>query len=372
MNSVLSYIDPILIYELLDNSVLQYVVALLLFVFFRLNVKVFNKFVIKKIHHFTQWKHLNFGILLINLLSTTPKYFLRSLYVYIPLKVLTIPSEVDRVIDVIFITFVALQLIRIANAVIVYAIQTIFTDNDNDDVDKTSQNVIQLIVKIIVWVIGLLMLLLNFGVEVTPLVASLWVWGIAVAFALQSILQDMFSSFSIFFDKPFKVWDFVVLWNDMGTVTNISLKSTRIKALQWPELIIPNKEVTSTRIVNYANIVRRRVRMNIWVTYETPQEKLKNIPLICEEIVSSHEHTSFNRCVFKEYGNCSLDFEIVFYTEVVAYKDHLLIREDVNYHLFEKFAEEWISFAYPTQTIHMVKDKNITEDIHDEHEIWDM
>ena len=91
------------------------------------------------------------------------------------------------------------------------------------------------ILKSVLWVVAIILILSNFGYDVSTLVAGLVVGGVAIAFALQNVLGDIFASFSIYFDKPFKVGDYIVLGSDSGMVTKIGIKSTRITTLQGEE-----------------------------------------------------------------------------------------------------------------------------------------
>src|SRR5690606_7566414 len=111
----------------------------------------------------------------------------------------------------------------------------------------------------IVWILGFLFLLSNLGINITSLVAGLGVGGIIVGFALQAILQDLFSSFSIHFDKPFEEGDFIIVGTEMGTVEKIGIKSTRLRALQGEQITVSNTDLMSSRIMNYRRMDERRV-----------------------------------------------------------------------------------------------------------------
>src|SRR5690606_9951706 len=96
---------------------------------------------------------------------------------------------------------------------------------------RTTLSAVRLGARITLYALVFLLILDNLGVNVTALVAGLGVGGIAVALAVQNILGDLFSSFSIVMDKPFVLGDFVIVGNEMGTVEKIGLKTTRIKSL---------------------------------------------------------------------------------------------------------------------------------------------
>ena len=124
----------------------------------------------------------------------------------------------------------------------------------------------------------LLLALDNLGIDVTTLIAGLGVGGIAVALALQNILSDLFASFSIVFDKPFVIGDFIVVDDLLGTVEHIGLKTTRVRSLSGEQIIFANSDLLKSRIHNYKRMYERRVVFTLGVTYETSAARAKPSP----------------------------------------------------------------------------------------------
>lgn len=123
-----------------------------------------------------------------------------------------------------------------------------------------------------------MLVLSNLGIAITPLLTSLGVAGIAIAFALQNILEDIFSSISIYVDKPFRIGDFVEVDGVSGTVEHIGIKTTRLRTIQGEEVVLANKHVINKNLHNYGKIQERNVRTTIGVTYETARATLEMIP----------------------------------------------------------------------------------------------
>ena len=198
-------------------------------------------------------------------------------------------------------------------------------------------------------------MLSNLGINVTSLVAGLGVGGIAIAFALQNILNDLFSSFAIYFDKPFVVGDFIKIGEHAGTVEKVGIKTTRIRSTTGEELIISNRELTSARVQNFKRLNERRSIFTIGVVYETTAEKLRRIPSIIQTIIESQSLNRFDRVHFKTFGDFSLNFEVSYYVQTTDYKKFMDTQEIVNLKIVEAFEKEGISMAYPTQTIYLEK-----------------
>lgn len=219
---------------------------------------------------------------------------------------------------------------------------------------QTTMRMILFFGRLFVFTIGTLVVIDNFpGVEITALVASLGIGGIAVALALQNILSDIFASLTITLDKPFVLGDFIIVGDHLGAVENIGLKTTRIRSLSGEQLVFSNNDLLTSRIRNFKRMEERRVAFAIQVTYDTPVEKLKNVPPKIKEIIEALEHTRFDRAHFKAHGSHSLDFEIVYYIQGPDYNRYMDRQQAINLGIHEFFLAEGIEFAFPTQTLYL-------------------
>lgn len=211
-------------------------------------------------------------------------------------------------------------------------------------------------VKVAIWVVGGLLVLSNLGVDITSLVAGLGIGGVAVALALQNILSDLFSSFAIYFDKPFEVGDFIIVGEHLGTVEKIGIKTTRLRSLQGEEIVISNAELTSARIQNFRKLKERRVAITFGVLYETPHELLKEIPGMVRSIIEHDEKGArLDRVHLAAYGASSIDFELVYYALTNNFIEHMDTQERILFAIKEAFDTKGIAFAYPTQTVYVKK-----------------
>jgi len=209
--------------------------------------------------------------------------------------------------------------------------------------------------KLVIWSLALLLLLENMNLDVSALVTSLGVGGIAVALAAQNILGDLFASLSIVLDKPFVLGDFIIVDNHMGSVEHIGLKTTRIRSLSGEQLIFSNADLLQSRIRNFKRMAERRVVFALGVTYQTPTEKLEKIPAMIKEMIEAQELTRFDRAHFKDFGNFSLNFELVYWIATPDYNQYMDTQQRINLLIYKQFAEEGIEFAYPTQTLFLEK-----------------
>jgi len=215
----------------------------------------------------------------------------------------------------------------------------------------TTVGAIAFVSKLAIWSAVLLLVLDNLGIDITALVAGLGIGGIAVALAVQNILGDLFASLSIVLDKPFVLGDFLSVGEHLGSVEAIGLKTTRLRSLSGEQLVFANSDLLSSRIRNYGRMFERRVVFTVGVTYQTPRVKLEAIPGILREAVEAQAKTRFDRAHFKAFGAFSLDFECVYYVLDRDYNLYMDIQQAINLRVHERFEEQAIDFAYPTQTV---------------------
>lgn len=218
----------------------------------------------------------------------------------------------------------------------------------------TNFGVIAFITRLMIWVIVLLLLLDNLGVNITTLVASLGIGGVAVALALQNILGDLFASLSIAIDKPFVVGDFIIVDDYMGTVKHVGLKTTRIQSLSGEELIFSNNDLLKSRIRNYKRMNERRIVFTFGVTYDTPADQLEALPGEVRAIVESQEGTRFDRAHFRGFGASSLDFEVVYFTLDPDFNKYMDTQQRINLALIRHLQSKDIALALPTQTLRVL------------------
>lgn len=206
-------------------------------------------------------------------------------------------------------------------------------------------------VRVGIWIVVAVSVLAHFDYPITGVVGALGVGGIAVAFAMQNILSDIFNSMAIILDKPFRVGDFIITGDTLGVVEHIGVKTTQIRSLSGEQVILSNTDLLGSRIHNYKRMRERRVVFRLGVVYQTPPEKLERIPRIIEDIVRSQGQARFDRAHFFEYGDFALIFEIVYYVLSADYSLYMDTQQAINLAIYRRFQEAGIEFAYPTQEL---------------------
>ncbi len=273
--------------------------------------------------------------------------------VYFALGCLTIPPDARRVIDVAAKIILVFLGVRFVIALVISIIKYYWLTKEADEARERTVRALMPLIKIAVWVVGVIFLFDNLGFKITTVVAGLGIGGVAVALAGQAILKDLFSYFAILFDRPFEVGDFIAVGDQMGTVDRIGVKTTRLRSLSGEQLVFSNADLTDSRVQNYKRMKRRRVAFNVGVTYETQAKKLKDIPAMVEKVINDVDGANFDRAHFYSFGDFSLVFEIVYFVRGNDYRKYMDIQQQINVALFEEFAKRKIDFAYPTQTVYL-------------------
>ncbi len=347
-------LNEILSIEFLGNTVQDYSWALLVFIASYIILYLFRAVIVARIRSGVKKTKSSAGNLIVDFISSIGWPFYTFISIFLALNVLEVHPTISLVSRYILLFLAVFYAVKGIGGFVNFGADKVAErriKNDNDP-DRSIIDLLARIFKGVIWVLAILFLLSNIGIEITPLIAGLGIGGIAIAIALQGILSDLFASFSIYFDKPFKVGDFIIIGNDMGVVQRLGLKSTRIQALQGQEIVISNQDLTSTRVHNYKKMRKRRIVFNFGVTYETPKKKLEKIPGIVWKIIEKIEHAEPDRVHFFKFADSSLDFEAVYYVDIGDYNKYMDVQQDINLGIVEAFEKEGISMAYPTRTLY--------------------
>lgn len=324
--------------EVLDNSIASYGIAFAAFILSFIVLKIIKATVVFRLKKLSEKTDTQFDDLIARIISAFGFPFFLLVSLVIGFQFISSPEIIDTIISyAIFVVFLYYG-VKALQQVIDYGF-----DKAGDRLNGMDTSAVRLLSNVLkgsLWVIAGLLLIQNLGFDITALIAGLGIGGLAIAFALKSIVSDVFASFSIYFDKPFKTGDYIVLGSDKGTVKHIGIKSTRIESTQGEELVIPNTQLTEAIVQNHGVITKRRVAFSFGVAYETPTKKLKSIPGIVKEIIEKQKLTEFDRTYFTDFGDFSLNFGVVFFYKSGDYAEFLSAQQEINFALKERFEKE--------------------------------
>jgi MscS family membrane protein len=212
--------------------------------------------------------------------------------------------------------------------------------------------------KMLIVLIGVLGILGTLGVNISAAVAGVGVGGIAIALAAQKTLENLFGGVSLFADRPVRVGDFFRYGDQVGTVEEIGLRSTRVRTLDRTVVTIPNGEFSNLRLENFA----RRDRMRMWamiaVRYETTPDQLRYVLARLRQILLAHPRVTDDpaRVRLVGFGAYSLDLEVFAYVDTADWSEFLGIREDIYLLFMDAIKEAGTGFAFPSTTTYVGRD----------------
>jgi small-conductance mechanosensitive channel len=337
------------------NTILKYIEALGIFVLVIIVVKIFRLIVLRRLKKWAAKTKTTFDDFILNGIKKSIIPILYYSAIYFSAQSLNLSDAVRSIFNVLSIVVVTIFIIRLITSTLDYSIKSYSAMQDAADQKAKQLKSISALARMVIWGVGLIFLLDNLGFDISAVVAGLGIGGIAVALAAQTILGDLFSYFIIFFDKPFELGDYIKVGDKNGTIEHIGVKTTRIRALNGEQLVFSNTDLTSSRLHNFKKLQKRRKVFMLGVIYETPAEKLKIIPDIVKDIITEVEKSEYDRGHFKSFGDFSLNFEFVYYVLSPDYSTYMDTQHNINMKIFNKFKEEGIEFAYPTQLVYVNK-----------------
>lgn len=339
-----------------NNTVRQYLISLSVIAGGIVLVRILKKIFVHRLHKWAEGTDTQWDDFVIKSFSAFGIPVIEWTIVYWAIKLLDLSERADYVLKVITSIILTYFVLRLISSFVLLVIRSGVRRWENGEEKIKQLGGLMIIINTVIWFLGLVFLLSNWGIKVTPIIAGLGIGGIAVALAAQNILGDLFSYFVIFFDRPFEAGDFIIVDDKLGTIEYVGIKTTHIRSLGGEQIIIGNSNLTNSRIHNYKRMARRRVVFTINVEYATPLEALKKIPAILRSIVEQQESATFDRAHFAAYKEWSLGFEVVYYVQSADYNVYMDIQQKINFQIHEAFDRENVRFAIPTQTL-MVKDE---------------
>jgi len=229
---------------------------------------------------------------------------------------------------------------------------------DMTGLSKEVSPLVENVWKVIIIVSVIMVVLRIWKIDVTPLLASAGIAGVAVALAAKDTLANFFGGISIFIDKPYKIGDYIVLdQGERGEVVTIGIRSTRIKTRDDILISIPNSVIANTKIINEsAPIPNFRFRVPVSVAYGSDIESVENILI---DIAHNNDNVINDpepRVRFRAFGDSSLNFELLCWAKDPSFRGKAI--HEMNKEIYNMFNHENITIPFPHRTVYLREEKN--------------
>lgn len=278
-------------------------------------------------------------------------------------QIINYAQKIQKVLDSIHFGLIAEIIINIIVLAALFKLVDIFENNlkKKFSENKTSQVIkfIPILTKLLKFIIAFILiaaLLQNHGYSISSLIAGFGITGLAVGFAANATIANIFGSIAIFSDKAYEVGDYIKIGTMEGTVEDINLRSTKIRTLDNALTIIPNSNIANGDIVNVTRAHKRRIFETVGVTYDTSDEKLHRAIEVIEDVLNRNSEIYSDFVVYLDtLADSSINIKINAYVKTNNYVKYLKIKEQVLLEVIRRFREEGIDFAFPSRTLYIAK-----------------
>lgn len=260
--------------------------------------------------------------------------------------------EADRVVFTVAKLILVVFLVRLVNRISLRLLQRSAIHSGDPAVGSMLRALAPML-RALVWSVGAVLYLQNIGVQMAAIWALLSAGGIGAGLALKQPVSEFFEYITILLDKPFQTGQFINVGEVWGTVERVGVRSTRLRSVNGEAIVMSNSALTSSVVANYGEMQERRLIYRLGVTYDTSHAVLERIPGLLKAIVEQGGDARFDRAHFVAFNSSSLDFELVYFVPSNDYIQAMEAQQRINLDIVQRFAQEGIEFAFPTQTLHV-------------------
>ncbi len=346
----------ILAYRILDISLQDLAIAAAIFIMALIFSNIISKIIMSILKKLTSKTKTKMDDQLLEIIKTPLKFSIILVGFYIAKEWLNL-SQLDTFLDKIiqtFATIIVFWLIYRLVAKFSYIFDK-FSSRFGKKLSSDIENFIVKTLKILVFIVAIMSILQSWGINVSAFLASLGLVGMAFALAAKDTAANLFGSLVIFTDRPFKIGDWIQTPQVEGTVENIGIRSTRVRAFTQALISVPNATIANSPITNWSKMGRRRIKTRLGLTYSTTKEQMQNILEGLRAMLKNHPdiHDDTIMVRFDEFGDSSLGIFCYFFTTTTNWAKFLETKEDVNFKIMEIVEKNGSSFAFPSQSIYV-------------------
>lgn len=347
--------EDLLSIEFLGNTTLRWAIAVAIAIVVFAFLVILRRFAAGRLTKLTQRTATRYDDVVVKVVESTKTLTFVVAALMAGARTLHLPDEAKLWLGRGMVVVLAIQGGLWATTAVKLLIDTRRTEVEQLPGARTMTAAAAFVTNLVVWSVLVLLVLSNFGIEITTLIAGLGIGGIAAALAVQNLLKDLFAAFSIYADRPFDIGDFIIVGDYLGNVDRIGWRTTQLRSIGGEMIVFANSDLADSRIRNYKRMSERRIVVAFGVEYGTPAAKLAAIPGWVRAMIEGIDGLRFDRSHFSKYGDSSLDFETVYWVQSPDYAFYMERNEKLLLAIYERFEQEGISFAFPTRTLHVFR-----------------
>lgn len=349
---------------LINEEIDTYIYAIGIFVFFLIFKTIFRNTIIKFLEKITSKTKNNIDTHIVQVIKNPVDY----LFIAIGLKISTdfvdfsikFQNYLDNIINTFFIFILFWTIHRT-----IYPISIIILKSHEKikgkELGKDLANFIVKAIQIVIIALGVITILQEWGYNITGFLASLGLVGMAIALAAKDTVANLFGSLVIFSDKPFKIGDWIKTKDVEGIVEVVGIRSTQVRTFAQALVSVPNASLANGAILNWSRMGKRRIKMSVGLTYSTTSEQMKNILKEIRSMLEKHKdiHQETIHIYFTDFQDSSLGIFCYFFTKTTNWGEHMKIQENVNLKIMHIVESNGSSFAFPSRSLYIEKEKDL-------------
>jgi len=354
---------PFLAHPFLDIPLANLFAAILVFLLFLLFRKLFTLMIIGTLQNISKMSDTYFDDKIISALKGPMRFAFILMGAHLFFLLIFKETElVKSILNTLVVYTVFWTIISIMESLRDFFHHT--TEKFNPDLAKEMGNFILIIVKFLIGAVGLGAMLQVWSINVTALVASLGLGGLAFALAAKDTVSNVFGSFALLADKSIRIGEWIKVGGVEGTVEDIGMRTTSIRSFKKSLITVPNQIVANSPIENFSRRGVRRIEMRIGLTYGTTRDQMDAIVEEMRSMLRHHEKISKKDTLlvnFESFGDSSLNIFIYAFTSTSDWERYLNIREDIHLKIMKIVEDNGSSFAFPSQSIYVEQLPSKTE-----------
>lgn len=267
-----------------------------------------------------------------------------------PIDLQTLSAALIRVLVTVAITWALFNLVSIFDRVM-----RKWAERSKSTLDDNLASMVRKFLRGLIIFLAILMAIQNLGYSISGLLASLGIGGIAVAMAAKDSIANIFGSLMIIFDRPFKSGDWVVAGELEGTIEEVGFRSTKIRTFAKTLITVPNNVIANMAIDNFSRMPKRRIKLNIGITYDTNSDQMREVVDSIRELLKSHPaiDQEFFLVNFTDFGASSLDIMVYCFTTTTDWGEYLDARQDVSLKIMDIIENMGLEIAFPSRTVYL-------------------
>jgi MscS family membrane protein len=210
-------------------------------------------------------------------------------------------------------------------------------------------------VKLVIIAMGIVIILQEWGYDVSGLIAGFGLGGLAFSLAAQDTVSNLFGFMAIVSDNPFDVGEYVITPDSQGIVEHVGLRTTRIRTLDQALIYVPNSTMANSAITNWSRLSKRRINYNLGVTYDTTSGDMRVLLDRIREMMRNEETIDSESVtvIFTEFGDSALNILVRAYVLIADWGEFHMYQEQIHMKIMDIVDDLNLSIAFPSMSLYV-------------------